>query len=385
MEASSWIRRMFEEGLSLKKKYGADRVFDFSLGNPIMEPPPEFKEALERVLRDSTPGMHRYMPNAGYTTTRAVVAEGLAAETGLSFKDRHILMCCGAGGGLNVILKTLLDPGEEVIFFSPFFPEYTHYVNNAGGTSVVVPTDSTFNLDLEALEAALTERTKVVLYNSPNNPSGVVYPESTLHELGDLLDRHERKHGRPVYLISDDPYRKIVYENMVPMSVFRIRANAIQVYSHSKDLGLAGERIGFVGISPEIEGGEEIAEGMTFCNRILGFINAPAMMQHLVRELQGVTVDIPAYQRKRDRLFGALTSMGYEVTKPEGAFYLFPKTLIDDDVEFVRRLQEHLVLAVPGSGFGTPGHMRLSYCVDDRTIEGALPHFETVARQFVGA
>lgn len=386
MQESSWIRRMFEEGILLKKKFGQDRVFDFSLGNPIMEPPPEFDAAVERVLRDSTPGMHRYMPNAGYTTTRAVVAESLAAETGLPFTATHILMSCGAGGGLNVVLNTLIDPGDEVMIFAPFFPEYPFYVDNASGKTLIVPTDSDFELDLAEIDRRMTPRTKVVLYNSPNNPTGVVYSQESLTALGDLLRAKEREYGHPIYLVSDDPYKKIVFNDEPPAPVFKTYTNSIEVYSHSKDLGLAGERIGYVAVHPQLESLDDMVAGLTFSNRILGFINAPAMMQHVLREVQGgALVDIDAYARKRDRMYKAMVDMGYEIVRPDGAFYLFPRTLIDDDVEFVRRLQENLVLTVPGRGFGCPGYMRISYCVDDRTIEGALPIFEKVAREFVSA
>ncbi len=385
MQESSWIRKMFEQGILLKKQHGQDKVFDFSLGNPIMEPPPEFVRALEKVVHDTTTGMHRYMPNAGYMTTRAVVAERLAAETGLPFTAHHVLMSCGAGGGLNVILKTLLDPGDEVAIFEPYFPEYPFYVSNASGTTVVVPTTENFELDLEALDRRITARTKVVLYNSPNNPTGVVYSEESLRELGALLDRKQRELGRSIYLISDDPYKRIVYGGARVLPVFDFYRNGIEVYSHSKDLGLAGERIGFVAVHPEADDLDDVVAGMTLSNRILGFINAPAMMQHVLREIADVTVDIDAYERKRDLLYGALVDMGYEVVAPGGAFYLFPKTLLEDDVEFVNQLQQRLVLTVPGRGFGRPGHMRISYCVDDATIEKALPIFEQVAREFVSA
>jgi len=384
MIESSWIRRMFEEGILLKKKFGQDRVFDFSLGNPILEPPPEFDRALRELVENPRPGMHRYMPNAGYSSTRAVIAERLTRDTGIPFGVPHVLMCCGAGGGLNVVLKTLLDPGDEVMVFSPYFPEYLFYVDNAGGKPVVVPTDEKFELDLEAIERAWTPRTKVVLYNSPNNPSGVVYSRESLRELGDLLRRKEGEVGHPIYLVADDPYRKIVFDGVEPTPVFQVHPNSLQVYSHSKDLGLAGERIGFVAVSPKASGPDDVVAGLTFSNRILGFINAPALMQHVVRELQDVTVDVEDYERKRDRMYRALREMGYDVVRPDGAFYFFPKTPLEDDVEFVRKLQEKLVLTVPGRGFGRPGYIRISYCVEMKTIETALPIFEQVAREFVG-
>jgi len=382
MERASWIRRMFEEGILLKKKFGQDKVFDFSLGNPIIEPPPEFRTTLRRILDDPTPGMHRYMPNAGYPSTRAAVAESLTRETGLAFNFKHILMSCGAGGGLNVVLKTLLNPGEEVLLFAPYFPEYVFYIDNCGGRPRVVQTDGAFLPDLEAVDEAVNESTKAVFVNSPNNPTGVVYPRAKLEELARLLESKQKRFGNPIYLVADEPYRKILFEGAEFVSLFTLYRNTIQVYSHSKDLGLAGERIGYVAAHPGMDAIEDFLAGLTFSNRTLGFINAPALMQHALRELQGVTVNVAEYERKKNRIYPALRDMGYELVRPQGAFYLFPKSFDPDDVAFARELQENLVLTVPGSGFGRPGHIRVSYCVDDATIEGALPIFERVARKY---
>lgn len=371
---------MFEEGARLKAKHGDAGVFDFSLGNPVVEPPPAVRAALVAAAQDARPGAHRYMPNAGYPEVRAAVARRLAEETGAPFEGRHVLMCVGAGGGLNVTLKTVLEPGDEVILLAPYFVEYLFYVDNHGGSPRIVETDAAFQLDLAAIEAAITEKTRAILLNSPNNPTGATYPRSSLDALGDLLRAASRRIGRRIVLIADEPYRRIAFDGPVPW-VFGSYEDAVLVTSHSKDLALPGERIGFIAASPSLEGVDEFVAGATFATRTLGFVNAPAIQQRAVASLQGSTVDPEIYRRKRDRLYGALTSMGYEVVKPTGAFYMFPRSLVADDVAFVRELQEELVLTVPGVGFGRPGHFRVSYCVEDETIERALPGFERAARR----
>lgn len=380
MKGSSWIRKMFEEGARLKAEVGADRVFDFSLGNPILEPPPEVKAALRGALDDPAPGLHRYMPNAGFPAVRSAVAEFLSRDHGVPFSADRVLMCVGAGGGLNVVLKSILDPGDEVVVLAPYFPEYPFYVDNHGGRMVAVPTGPGFQPDLAALEKALTPRTAAVLVNSPNNPSGAVYPQGTLDALGALLRRHGERTGRVVHLVSDEPYRRILFDGREPASVFRSSDAAVLVTSHSKDLALPGERIGMVAVGPSCPDGPGLMAAFTFANRILGFVNAPALMQRAVAGLQGRSVDPGIYQATRDRLCGALAAMGYAFERPGGAFYLFPRAPGGDDVAFVRRLLEERVLVVPGSGFGTPGHFRISYCVTDREIDGALEGFAKAIR-----
>ena len=382
VEQGSWIRRMFEAGINLKAQYGEDKVFDLSLGNPVVEPPQEFHQELLRLAQNPIKGMHRYMPNSGYPETRKAVASGLAAETGLSFEAQHIVMTCGAAAALNVVLKTILNPGQEVIILSPYFVEYVYYVDNHGGTAVTVATTSDFQLNLDAIEAAITPDTKALIVNSPNNPSGVVYPAESLRDLGDLLSRKQAEYGVEIFIISDEPYRRIIYDDITYPQIFPHYRNTVVVNSHAKDLALPGERIGYIAINPEYSGVEELANGFTFCNRILGFVNAPALMQHLVRSLQGVSVDAGDYQRKRDYLYAHLTELGYSVTKPQGAFYFFPRSPVEDDVAFVDALQEWNVLTVPGRGFGTPGHFRISYCVEDRVLEGALEGFARAAERF---
>ena len=382
MDAGGWIRRMFEAGIALKAQYGDDKVFDLSLGNPVVEPPEEFRRELRRLAEEPLPGMHRYMPNNGYPATRQAVADSLRGETGLDFAAGDVVMTCGAAAALNVALKTILNPGEEVIILSPYFVEYGFYIENHQGKPVVVPTDARFQPDLDAIEAAITPNTRGIIINSPNNPSGVVYPEETLAGLAGLLQREQDRHGRDIYLISDEPYRRIIFDGLVYPQVFPHYDNTVVVTSHAKDLALPGERIGYIAVNPACPDRELLASGFTFCNRTLGFVNAPALMQHVVRALQGVSVDASDYQRKRDFMYGQLTEMGYELVKPQGAFYLFPRSPIEDDVAFVEALQEWNVLAVPGMGFGTPGHFRLSYCVEDRVLEGAMTGLAGAAERF---
>lgn len=381
MAEGSWIRRMFEEGLVLKQRYGPRGVFDLSLGNPILEPPPAFREALRRLAEHPLPGMHRYMPNAGYPETRQAVAEFLARRTGLPFTPDDIVMTCGAGGAMNVALRALLDPGDEVVYFAPYFPEYPYYIANFGGVPVVCPTDAAFLPDPSALEAVLSPRTRVVLINSPNNPTGVLYPPERLAALGEVLRRHGERTGRTVYLLSDEPYARLVYDGVeYPSPLLHYPATLVAT-SFSKDLSLAGERIGYLALSPLCPERETVREALVFCNRTLGFVNAPALMQRLVQGLLEERVDVAAYQRKRDFLYDNLVRMGYEVVRPQGAFYLFPRSPLPDDREFVRLLQEERVLVTPGVGFGTPGHFRISYSVEDWVLEGALEGFSRAARR----
>jgi len=382
MEQGGWIRKMFEMGIALKEQYGEENVFDLSLGNPVVEPPEEFHQELLRLAENPIKGMHRYMPNNGYPGTRQAVADGLKTETGMAFTAADIVMTCGAAAAINVVLKTILNPGQEVIILSPYFVEYGYYIDNHGGTAVIVATDESFQPDLKAIEGAINERTRAIIINSPNNPSGVVYPRELLAALGELLAHSEKKHGGEIYLISDEPYRRIIYDGLSYPQVFPHHLNTIVVNSHAKDLALPGERIGYMAVNPDCPDKAELADGLTFCNRMLGFVNAPALMQHVVRALQGVTVNPLDYQRKRDFLYSRLTQMGYTVTHPQGAFYLFPESPVDDDVAFVDALQNWNVLTVPGRGFGTPGYFRISYCVEDKVLEGAMYGFAKAAEEF---
>lgn len=382
MVEGSWIRRMFEEGNALKALHGADKVCDLSLGNPIVEPPAEFKAELRRLAENPVPGMHRYMANAGYEENRAAVAAELTRETGVTLSSRDVVMTCGASGAMNVVLKTLLNPGEEVIVLAPYFVEFLGYIDNHGGKPRVVRCDGGFLPDLDRLAAAIGPQTKAVILNSPNNPTGVVYPESVIRGLGEVLARKEAELGRQIYLISDEPYRRILFDGLVPVPVFQYYHNSVVIASHSKDLALPGERIGYAALNPESDEHDDLMAGFVHCNRVLGFVNAPALMQHLVRNLQQVTVSVPEYERKRDLLYRELVDMGYEVVRPQGAFYIFPKAPVEDDVEFVRELLSLLILAVPGRGFGAQGHFRISYCVTDKTIENSLEGFRKAAARY---
>ena len=372
MAEGGWIRRVFEEGLALKAQIGAENVFDLSLGNPVIEPPAEFKDELRRLASDPMAGMHRYMPNPGYMETRQAVAGSLSEETGLPFEGGDIVMTCGAAAAANVVLKTILNPGEEVIILAPYFFEYLYYIDNHDGVAVVVNTTDQFRLDLQAIEQAVTPRTRAIIVNSPNNPSGVVYSSEEIAGLAELFTRKQSEHGTEIFLISDEPYKRIIFDGMDFPQIVPSLDNSIIVTSHAKDLALPGERIGFIAINPNYQEKEELAGGFSFCNRTLGFVNAPALMQHVVRNLQGVSIDPDYYQRKRDFMHTALMEMGYDTVKPEGAFYLYPKAPIEDDVAFTRELLQSNVLVVPGRGFGTPGYFRISYCVEDWVLEGAV-------------
>jgi aspartate aminotransferase len=382
MTQSSWIRKMFEEGARLKAQHGADKVFDFSLGNPNLPPPPQFDDCLRAAVTTCGPGVHGYMPQSGFADVCAAVAANLSREQGVAVQGRQVIMTCGAAGALNVIFKTLLDPDDEVIVPTPCFVEYRYYVDNHGGRLSMVPTRPDFTLDLEAIEAAVTPKTKAVLINSPNNPTGQIYSAEALGKLGELLAVKSKALNRVIYLISDEPYRKIVFDGLVVPSIFKAYAESIIATSYSKDLSIPGERIGFAAINPGAFHRADIEAGMTLSNRILGFVNAPALMQRVVASLQGASVDAGAYRRKRDLLCDGLAAAGYHFVKPPGAFYLFARAPIADDVAFVRDLQQELILTVPGSGFAGPGHFRIAFCVDDQTIVKALPGFQRVMDKY---
>ncbi len=378
IEKASWIRKMFEEGALRKARYGPENVFDFSLGNPNLEPPAKVKAILRELVSDNSSGLHRYMSNAGFVKTREAVGDYLSNLNSLSFGPDDIVMTVGAGGALNVVLKAILNPRDEVIIPAPYFVEYNFYIDNYGGIPKTVNTNPDFSLDLLAIEKAISPNTKAVLINSPNNPTGRVYGKDELAQVGQLLTQYSQRYGRPIYLISDEPYRKIIYDGLICPSIFDAYRESFLVTSFSKDLSLAGERIGYIAVHPLIADKDIIIEGLILCNRILGFVNAPALMQRLIPFVLEDSVDITEYKRKRDILCKGLEAAGYTFTMPGGAFYLFPKTPIPDDVEFVRSLQGENILTVPGSGFGGPGYFRIAYCVEDKTIEGALPGFARV-------
>ncbi len=372
LERASWIRRMFEEGSQLKAERGPENVFDFTLGNPIVEPPAQVTSMLRRIAAEDPPRGHGYMPNAGYPAVREAIADRLSGSTGLPFTRDHILMTVGSAGAINTVLRAILDPGDEVIVPMPCFSEYPFYINNYAGRMVGVDTGEAFQLDLGRIAGAITNRTKAIILNSPHNPTGGIYPEQALQELDDLLARI----SQPITVISDEPYKFLVFDGLKPPETITIIKPAVVANSWSKAFAVAGERIGYLAISPRLRDAEALGNACTFTHRTLGFVNAPALWQWVVAETSDVEIDIRHYQEKRDLVYNSLTQIGYEVPKPQGAFYVFPKTPIADDVAFVRRLQAEGILAVPGSGFGRAGYMRLSLTVPRKTIEAALLGFQ---------
>ena len=383
MENSSWIRAMFEEGERLKKTYGPENIFDFTLGNPVEEPPREVKAELLRLVTREIKGMHRYMTNSGYEEVREKIAAFQQGHSEIPFTKDHIIMTVGAAGAINVVMKSLLDVGDEVVVPCPFFVEFMFYVGNHGGVIKLADTKDNFHLDIEKIDRAITKKTKAIIVNSPHNPTGVVYGEEELKELSALLEEKRRK-GQRIFLVSDEAYRKLIYDGIVFPDLFRLYEDTITVTSHSKDLGLPGERIGYIAVSPLMKRSRPLIDAMIFANRILGFINAPALMQRLVGDFQKNSVDIGRYQRKRDAIYNTLVEAGFEVVKPAGAFYIFPKSPLEDDVEFIRVLQKERILAVPGIGFGSKGYFRLAYCVEMETIERSHDTFLKVGGMFRG-
>jgi len=383
LERSSWIRAMFEEGAKLAQKYGADQVYDFSLGNPYMEPPLEVTESLKKHILGEEKGLHRYMNNAGYPEVREKIARSLHKESGVELSADHVVMTVGAAGGLNVVLKAILNPGEEVIVFAPYFVEYNFYADNHGGKTVIVPPDTTtFEPDLDVLEKSISEKTKALIINTPNNPSGVIYREEKLRNMAEIIARKEKEFSTTIFVISDQPYSEIVYDGAQVPSILAIFSNAIMVNSFSKSLGLAGERIGYAAASSKIKDIDLLMNALSFCNRTLGFVNAPGLFQKVVGDALEAKVDIDAYKKRRDFLYENLTKLGFQCVKPQGAFYLFPKALIEDDVEFVKRALKYNLLLVPGSGFGCPGYFRISYCISFDTIQNSIPAFEKLVQEF---
>ena len=369
MERSSWIRRMFEIGIQLRRERGAENVFDFTLGNPDVEPPGAVIDTLRHICAVNSPRSHGYMPNAGFPEVRSVLAQRLADRTGLAFTADDVIMSNGAAGAINTVLKALLDPGDEVIVLTPYFPEYRFYIENHGGQAVLVETDANFQPDVARIARAVTPRTKAILLNSPNNPTGAIYSAEVLRELDSLV-------REPMVAICDEPYRPIVFDGARPPETLSLVRRSVLAWSWSKAMAIAGERIGYLAISPRLEEAAALRAACTFATRILGYINAPAIWQRVVGEVPDVTVDIAAYQTKRNILCGALTAMGYQAPRPQGSYYVFPRTPVPDDVAFIRVLQEEGILAVPGTGFGCPGYMRLSLTIPRRELERSLPGFE---------
>jgi len=372
LEGMEMVKKMFEEGARLKAEHGAEKVFDFSLGNPDVPPPAEFKKVLRDLVNNESLG-HGYTPNAGFPHVRQAVADYLSGVYKVKLTPDLIIMTVGAAGALNDVLNAVVNPGEEILVPSPYFIGYDHYAFIAGAAIKTAPTDGNFHLDTAAIESAITEKTRVMLINSPNNPTGAVYSAEELDKLARMLDRGSQKYGKRIYLVADEPYRKIAYDVEVP-SVFQAYPHSIIVSSYSKELSLAGERIGYLAVNPDADDARRVAGAAAFLNTML-CVNAPSLLQLAVAQLQGVTVDVSIYRRRRDMLCRGLAEIGYDFHVPEGAFYLFPRSPIADDVEFTRILKEQLILAVPGAGFGGPGYFRLSYAVPDATISGSMAGF----------
>lgn len=383
---SSWIRKMFDEGAILKKQYGADKVFDFSLGNPDIDPPRAFHETLLKLSTEDARGSHGYMANAGFQAVREALAKKASKDHHVSIDGSRLVMCVGAAGGLNTVLKAVLNPGDEVVVSRPYFVEYGSYISNHGGRMVLADSKPDFDLDVSAIAAALTPKTAALLLNSPHNPTGKVYPASTIEALADALRAHGVKTGRYPYLVADEPYREIVYGRLEVPPVLSAYEESILVTSYSKSLSLPGERIGYIAVGPKIVDADEVLGALVYATRVLGFVNAPALMQRVVAELNTSRVDVGIYERRRDMFKSVLDDAGIEYAEPEGAFYLFCKVPPRkgqegraDDVAFVMTLKDHLVLAVPGSGFGGPGWFRLAYCVDEKVIEASREAFKAAA------
>jgi aspartate aminotransferase len=374
MEGSSWIRRMFEAGLILRRERGPENVFDYTLGNPDVEPPEAVIAALRRVVAEERPLSHGYMPNAGFPDVRAAIAQDLTGRIGIPFTGEDVIMTVGAAGAINTVLKSILDPGDEAIVLKPYFPEYRFYIENHGGRVVEVETDQRFQPDLARIAAAMGPRTKAILLNSPNNPTGAVYPAETLRQLNAIV-------REPVIAISDEPYRALTYDGVETPETLAFVERAVVAFSWSKAMAIAGERIGYLAISPRLPEAASLRNACTFANRILGYVNAPAIWQRVVAQAPGAMVDVRPYQAKRDLLCDALNAMGYHAPRPQGSYYVFPRTPIPDDVAFTGLLREEGILAVPGVGFGRGGHMRLSLTLPAVQIERSLGGFERAMRK----
>jgi len=381
LASSSMIRKMFEEGTKLKKQHGETAVFDFSIGNPDIEPPPEFHRVFLKLATEDAKGSHGYMPNAGYPQVRAALAAKVSAEHNVTIDHSHVIMSVGAAGGLNTVFKTICSPGDEVVVPKPYFMEYRPYTANNGAKLVEVASLDDFSLDLDAIAQALTEKTCAVLINSPHNPTGRVYDAAAIAGLSELLRTHGKKTGRFPYLVADEPYREIVYTDTGVPPILSAYSESIIVNSYSKSLSLPGERIGYIAVAPDISDKDDVINGLIYATRILGYVNAPALMQRIVAELCGVRVDVDIYRRRLTAFKGVLDSSSLEYIEPQGAFYLFCKIPRSQDPEknndaaFVNHLKQHLILSVPGSSFGTPGFIRLAYCVDEKIIRASQAAF----------
>lgn len=384
VENNSTVRAMFEEGKKLAAIHGAENVYDFSLGNPNVPAPASVKTAAEKILNEEDPLLiHGYMSNSGYEDSRQLIAESLNRRFGTDFTWENLLMTVGAAGGLNVILKTLLNPGDEVLTFAPYFLEYNNYVDNAGGKLMAAPPNTkTFQPNLEALETMISAKTKAVIINNPNNPTGVVYGEDTIKALAALLNKKQKELGISIYLISDEPYRELAYDGVEVPYLTKYYDNTIVGYSYSKSLSLPGDRIGYLVMPKTLDDFENIKEGAAIANRILGFVNAPALQQRIAALCCDETTNIAYYNTNRELLYNGLKELGFECIKPQGAFYLFVKSPIEDEKAFCQAAKKYNLLLVAGSGFGCPGYFRIAYCVATETIQRSMPAFRKLAEEF---
>lgn len=382
---SSAIRAMFEEGNRLAGIYGAENVYDFSLGNPNVPAPESVKAAIRELIDEEDPVvLHGYTnSNAGYEDVRTAVAESLNEKFGTDFAAKNITMTVGAAGGLNVILKSLLNPGDEVIAFAPYFGEYRSYTNNYDGVLVEISPDTeTFQPKLDEFEAKITAKTKAVIVNTPNNPTGVVYSEETIRKMASIMEAKQKEFGTEIYLISDEPYRELAYDGVEVPYLTKYYANTIVGYSYSKSLSLPGERIGYLVIPDEAADSENLIGAANVATRILGFVNAPTLQQKVVKKCLNEKTDISYYNRNRETLYNGLKELGFECIKPEGAFYLFVKSPVADEKEFCAAAKKYNILIVPGSSFACPGYVRLAYCVSYETIVNSLPKFAELAAEY---
>ncbi len=374
---SSWIRKMFEQGIELKKKYGDSNVYDFSLGNPDLPSPAAVGEALKQMAETAGDAFaFGYMPNAGYPEVRAALAKKITQEQGVSIPADRVLVTCGAAGGINVLFRAVLNPGDEVMCIAPYFVEYGFYAGNYGGKLVPVKSREDFSPDVAAMEAAMTPATRAVIVNSPNNPTGVIYTGEDIAAIAELLKRKSAEYGRSIYLVSDEPYRFLNYDGLEIPSVFACYDASVVIGSFSKTLSLAGERIGYVAVNPALEDGAQLMAGMIMTNRILGFVNAPAVGQKMLLSCLDSQADLNVYRQRRDMMAEVLDRAGLEYVLPRGAFYFFPKSPLEDDTAFVNLLVNERILAVPGRGFGMPGYFRLAFCVNGKTITDSAESFK---------
>lgn len=381
---SSVIRAMFEEGKRLSEIYGEENVFDYSIGNPNIEAPSEIKDIIIKILNEENPNkLHGYMNNSGYEDVREGIAENINVKYNTKLNYENIVMTCGAAGGLNIILKSILNPGDEVIIFAPFFGEYINYVNNFDGKIKIISADTkSFQPNLKELEKEITSKTKAIIINSPNNPSGVIYNENTIIKMSKILKMKEEELGSQIYLISDEPYREIIYDNAKVPFILNYYDNSFIGYSYSKSLSLPGERIGYVVVNSKIKDFKEMVASLNIANRILGFVNAPSLFQRVIKESLNLEVDSNIYKKNRDLLYNHLIQIGFECMKPEGTFYLFPKSPIDNDVKFCEDAKKFNILAVPGSTFGCPDYFRLSYCISYEKVEKSLKAFDNLMKLY---